>query len=292
MADGVAVYWARHVASFSGSTDCEVHGPRGRGWHSNFVDFHGLREIGCWAYEVDGKGQDAVNPQFGITAGNSSWHAGSFECGVQGGEITDLMGPGSAGLNIVGPVDGLLVEDVTFRRCQRGIMAENQQGSPDLTAGRVTINAMFDRCTTAALIDLNKYGGTSRPFDFLDLTGSRFYECINGLAIDNLEDLAADIVFRTSVHAAGGYLFDLSDDNFRLPHRPLVGTARSPASQPGQLATSKTTRSAIRPARRTSSTTRPTIPAAAATPLAGCRRAMCRFARPRSPRSRSSHWQG
>jgi hypothetical protein len=207
--EGVVAYWPRHAVSFSGSTDCESFGPRARGWHSNFVDFHGLREIGCWAYDVDGKGQDANNPQFGITAGNSSWHGGSFDCGVQGGEISELMGATSGGINIVGPVDGFMVDGVTFRRCNYGISAENQQGSPDLTAGRVLITSVFDRCVVAAVINMAKYGGTTRPFDYLDLSGSRFYGCQYGLSINNVESLVANIFFDTTVHVAGQYLFYL-----------------------------------------------------------------------------------
>ena len=207
----VAATGPRHVVSFQGSTDCVAMGVAGRSWHVNCIDFHSHREIGCWALDVDGVGSDEAGAS-GVCWGNPSWPGGVYECGVTAVEITDLEGTGAAAVRINSPTDSCVVEDAIFRRTSIGIYAQNYQGSVNLETGRVEITADFHRCAVAGNVDMNKYGGTQRPFNRLDISRARFFDWVDGLKIDNVDDVVAtDMVMQTTRAGAGTYAVALDN---------------------------------------------------------------------------------
>lgn len=182
----------RHAVSFIASTDCVARNTSAAGWEINCIDWHGLREIGCWAYETNGTGTQRPG-QCGIAMGNTTWLAGCFECGADGGEITDLQGSEARAIRICTPTDDVDVQNMTFRRVSWGVYAENVDGYTDVEAGEVRISCEFHRADKCVRADMNRYGGTAKPFNKLDLTGSKFYHWVDGIEVDNCDDVVADV---------------------------------------------------------------------------------------------------
>lgn len=198
----------RHVLSFSGSTDCSVRGIEGNGWLNNFVDYHSQREIGCWVYQIQGVGNDRTS-QGGISLGNPSWRAGVYECGVEQGEITDLQGTGSRGIVAWAPMDDCEVTGVVFRRVLRGIDIRDQAGEPSLALGKLRVACDFHRADQAVLVNMDSNGSTVTPFDRLDLTGSRFFDWVQGIYIDQVAEAIVDVQMESSRAALNGYAVNI-----------------------------------------------------------------------------------
>lgn len=199
----------RHGVSFVASTDCSVRDLRGAGWTNNLVDFHGQREIGCWVYGVEGVG-NGLGSQTGIAFGNPTWRGGTYECGVEGGEITDLQGTGSRGIVVWAPADDCDGLGVVFRRCLRGFDIRDQVGDGTIAIGEIRIACEFLRCDRAGLVQMNANGSSSRPFGRLDLSGSKFIDFADGLYITDVLDLVARyVLLRTSRPTTNGYAFEV-----------------------------------------------------------------------------------
>ena len=200
----------RHVLSFIASTDCAGRDIRGFDWTNNLIDFHGQREIGCWVYVAEGTGSGRTS-QTGIALGNPTWRGGTYECGVEGGEITDLQGTGAAGLMAWGPMDDCDVRGVVFRRVARGFYLRDQDGAGSTEIGTLRIACDFHRADVAGEADLDFYGSSSKPLNRLDLTGSRFFDWVDGLKINDVDDVAVDVEMRTTRAASGSYAVDLDN---------------------------------------------------------------------------------
>lgn len=200
---------SRHVVSFLASTDCTARQVTGSDWELNLVDWHGMREIGCWAYEVNGIGT-ARSSQSGLTFGNPSWRAGCYECGVQGGEISDLTGASARGIRVWAVSDDVIVLDVVFRRCTTGIFIRDQSGDGTLHIGKVRVACEFYRVTEPASVDMNSNGSTDEPLTQLDLSGSRFIDFASALFVDSVDDfIAKDVVLRTAIPTTDAYAIDI-----------------------------------------------------------------------------------
>lgn len=206
----------RHVVSFSSSTDCEVRSIKGRAWRNNLIEWHGLKEIGCWVYDPQGEGADdaAALARQGIGIGNGSWLAGCFECGVRGGEITGLDDAAGIGIRICVPSDDIDISGVVFRRVKTAIAAENVDNFETTEAGRIRIACDFHRVDKCGTVDMDKWGGTGKPFNKLDLSGSRFFDWVDGLSVDNCDevvtgDSCAALHMETTRAGAGTYALDV-----------------------------------------------------------------------------------
>jgi hypothetical protein len=208
----------RHVVGFSSSTDCEVHAPKGRAWRNNLVEWHGLKEIGCWFYDAQGEGTDdalALARQ-GIGIGNGSWLAGCFECGGSGGEIIGLDDAAGIGIRINAPSDDIDISGITFRNITTGIYAENIDNFETTEVGTIRIACDFHRLTKCGHIDMDKWGGAGQPFNKLDISGSRFFDWQFGLDIDNCDnvvtgDASSALRMETTRATAANYAILITD---------------------------------------------------------------------------------
>ena len=100
--------------------------------------------------------------------------------------------------------------DVVFRRAKYGIYARNRADGPTLEVGRLFVRCGFYGVETIGVIDMNSFGGTGRPFNQLDLTGSNFHGWTNGLRADNLDKLVMkEFTLRTTAAASGGFAVDV-----------------------------------------------------------------------------------
>jgi hypothetical protein len=199
----------RHVIDFNAATDCVARAPRGQAWAINLISWHGIKEIGCWAYDVKGTGTGASG-QRGLTAGNNTWLGGCFECGADGGEVTDLDGTNGLCIYVATPTDDLTVTGITFRRFTDGIYSANIDGFETVEAGKVRIACDFYRGARCGTVDMDKEGGTGKPFNRLDLTGSRFFDFLDGFKADNLDVIVLDrTVFETLRHTTNAYAVEL-----------------------------------------------------------------------------------
>lgn len=199
----------RHVLSFASATDCSGRDIRGFDWTNNFLDFHGQREIGCWVYGAEGVGSGRTS-QTGIALGNPTWRGGTYECGVEGGEITDLQGTGSRGIVVWGPADDCDVQGVVFRRVLRGFDFRDQEGDEAVSIGEIRIACDFHRADRAGLVQMALNGATTKPLTRLDLSGSRFLDFVDGLYITDVTDLVMrDVLMRTSRATTNGYAIEI-----------------------------------------------------------------------------------
>lgn len=220
----------RHVLSFSSSTDSEARAVKGRAWRNNLVEWHGLKEIGCWFYDIQGEGTDVsdATARQGIGIGNGSWLAGCFECGGRGGEITGLDDAAGMCIRIQVPSDDIDISGVVFRQGNVAIYAENVDNFESTEAGRIRIACDFHRIAKCGTVDMDRWGGTGKPFNKLDLSGSRFFDWVDGIAIDNCDDVVTGTAdsalhMETTRAAVGSYAIDVQKCTAALIKATLDG---------------------------------------------------------------------
>ncbi len=207
---------ARHGISFSTATDCRADEPVIRSWRNNAIDYHGLREINCWVYNLSAVG-GGLAAQFAVAFGNPSWRAGCFDCGVFGSEVSGCDGAESGGVIVWAPSDNCQVWDVDFRRVYYGLYAENQDNDTDLHIGSIRFNSQINHCEYGIRCDMDAEGGSAEPFTRLDISGSEILEFAkNAVWVDNADELQANgITLRSSRQEVGEYA--ISVENVAAP---------------------------------------------------------------------------
>lgn len=188
--------------SYAACTDCWDDLSSARLWQSEFIRWAGRREIGCWSYDVNGSA-GTVDNQAGLRFGTAAYAAGCIDCGAAGGEIVGVNGTYASGIAILAVADKVSVKGILFRGGDTGVYSKNRADGSGLEIGEVSIACEFHDFNYPVYIDMDLEGGTGRPFNVLDLSGSRFINWLHGLHFDNLDKVVLeDFALRTTRAAA------------------------------------------------------------------------------------------
>lgn len=206
---------ARKGVSLIGCVDCTIDNPDINDPVICAVGTEGLKEIGCRVVRIEAAGTSRTSAG-GIMVGSAAWRAGSYECHFDALDVAEFQGSGGYAVQLWAQSDDCLITG-NFRRCADGILATDQSGAGTLLIGTIRINARFVRMDRCGNVAMATNGSSSKPFTRLDLTGSEFVDFADGLIVDNVADVLANVRFITSRPTTNGYALTITNSTvFRV----------------------------------------------------------------------------